>query len=538
MFESIFSQIDRVVAQQMEQDRTPGVALALTDREKLLRVATYGLADLAGGRPVTPQTLFEIGSIGKSFTSLALLQLHEAGQVDLHAPFSQYLPWFQAKSRYAPITLHHLMSHTSGLIAGSDFAPDSPYEVWALRDMEVGHAPGEHFHYSNVGYKALGLALERLLNQPYPQIIRERILEPLGMAATAPAITHETRHHLAVGYQGWYDDRPGHPSHPLAPATWLETATGDGCIASTAGDMAAYLRLLMNRGQGPSGPVISSQSFELMSQRIIKAEEDPDSYYGYGLDIEQEAGHLYLGHGGDMVGYYAAILADMDAGLGVVMLSNGPFKPVRTSHTILAMLRAAQQGQPLPPLPPVQPLARVENAADYAGVYRGVAKSLTLVAEGEQLYLQQGNGLLSFEARGDDCFYLNHPDYNRFLWYFRRESESGRVVEAGHGSDWYAHERYTGPTTFDHPAEWAAYPGHYRSHDPWLTNFRVVLRRGELRLVHPWGEEESLLFLDNARFQVGEETHSPERLSFNTVVDGQALRANLSGCDYYRFFTP
>jgi hypothetical protein len=431
------------------------------------------------------------------------------------------------------------LSHTAGLIEGTDFAPDTLYQVWTLRESEVGYPPGQYFHYSNVGYKLLGFLLEQLLQQPYEQIIRERILEPLGMAATAPVITHETRHHLAVGYQYWYDDRPSYPGQPLVPATWLETNTGDGSIASTAGDMAAYLRMLMNRGQGPAGPLISAESFELMSQRVIKVEE-PENYYGYGLDIDTVKGHFYLGHGGDMVGYRSAILADMELRLGVVTLSNGPFKTGTISQLILDLLRAAHQGEPLPALPP-QPPAQVENAAGYAGIYREAGKTLTLVAEGERLYLKQGSALSAFEPRGEDSFYLNHPDYHGYLWYFRRESregETGAVVELSHGSDWYVHERYNGPTTFDFPAAWAAYPGHYRSHNPWLSNFRVVLRRGELRLIYPWGEEQPLVPLDDSHFRLGEEAHSPERLSFNTVVNGQALRANMSGCDYYRFFTP
>ena len=257
MDDAAFAQLDRYIERQMAADNTPGLALALTDRERTLRVATYGFADLAARTPVTPDTLFEIGSIGKSFTSLALLREHEAGNLDLQAPVARYLPWFEVRSAFPPITVHHLLSHTAGIIAGTDPTPGVEYQVWALRETEAATAPGTSFHYSNVGYKALGLVLERLTGQGYGDAIRSRVLTPLGMTASEPAITNALRPRLAVGYVSLYDDRPAHPSHPLVPATWLETESGDGSIASTPEEMAVYLRMLLNRGRGAQDRLLS-----------------------------------------------------------------------------------------------------------------------------------------------------------------------------------------------------------------------------------------------------------------------------------------
>jgi hypothetical protein len=116
--------------------------------------------------------------------------------------------------------------------------------------------------------------------------------------------------------------------------------------------------------------------------------------------------------------------------------------------------------------------------------------------------------------------------------------QADRVVEAFFGPDWYINERYTGPHTFEYPKEWEAYPGHYRSYNPWLPNFRIVLRKGQLALIDAGGEEKRLMPRDDGQFRVGEEEHSPERIRFDAIVDRQALRANYSGCDYYRAFTP
>ncbi|MFQ6100265.1 MAG: serine hydrolase domain-containing protein [Anaerolineae bacterium] len=552
-FEEAFKRLDQFIEQKMKVTNVPGMAVAVTDREKLLRVSTYGFADVAAQTPVTPEMLFEIGSIGKSFTSIALLQLWEEGRLDLHEPVTRYLPWFEVQSEYEPITPHHLMSHTAGITMGPEFPGEARYEVWALRETEATAPPGTYYHYSDAGYKTLGVVLESLLGQPYGDIIQARILDPLGMTATEPIITNETRKRLAVGYEAFYDDRPLPRGRPLAPATWLEHAEGAGSIASTPADMATYLRTLMNRGQGPRGRILSEESFDLMTQRIIEAKEEGEgSFYGYGLGIRESDGHTTISHGGGMVGYYSYMLADMDDGLGIIVLMNGPGgqSDEEIANLALKLLRAALHDQELLPVPPTDP-TKVENGTDYAGTYRACSacpersrgkhgrkasvQSFTLLTEGKRLILHYGDERVVLERRDPDRFYVDHPDFALFLLHFERKK--GEVVEAFHGPDWYTNERYAGPTTFDHPEEWDAYPGHYCSHNPWLTNFRVVLRKGALALIHPSGDEEPLMPLGDGVFRVGEDERSPERIRFAPIINGQALRANLSCGEYYRTFT-
>jgi CubicO group peptidase (beta-lactamase class C family) len=533
------SRLSAFVEQQVRAANTPGVSIALTDREGLLHLSTHGFADVAAQAPVTPDSLFEIGSISKSLTAMALLQLCDQGRLDLHAPVTEYLPWFHVPSDYDPITLHNLLSHTAGIIMGTDFSTEAHYEVWALRHTRVTAPPGTYFHYSNVGYKALGLILEEVLGQSYGRIIRERILDPLGMDATEPVITHDTRKRLAVGYVSFYDDRPAHASHSLVPATWLETATADGSIAATVTDMATYVRMLLNHGQGSRERILSEQSFRLMTQRVIKVPEGDEDYgssYGYGLNISEDEGHTIIGHGGGMVGFYASILADLDDGLGVVVLTNGPGEPSVIARFALKLLGTTRHDRELPPLPSASEPTHIDKPADFAGSYTAETRAFTLVAQGEQLMMDYGGDRLILEQRGEDCFYVPHPDFVQFCLRFGREED--QVVEALHGTDWYVNQHYAGPAVFDCPTEWVAYPGHYRSHNPWHTNFRVILRKGKLILLEPWGDEEVLVQLRDGMFRVGSDERIPERLCFDTLLGGRTLRANLSGCDYYRTFTP
>jgi D-alanyl-D-alanine carboxypeptidase len=548
-FEKAFKRLDQFVEQEMVASNIPGMAVAVTDRERLLRVSTYGYADVAAQSPVMPETLFEIGSISKSFTCIAVLQLWEEGRLDLHEPVARYLPWFEVRSEYDPISLHHLMSHTAGIINGAVFLGDPRYEVWKLRETEATAPPGTYYHYSNAGYKVLGVVVEETLGQPFEDIIRSRILDPLGMTATDPIITHETRKRLAVGYEAFYSDRPSTPGRPFATATWLEYVAADGSIASTAADMAAYIRMLMSRGEGPHGRIVSEKSFDLMTQQVIEAkEEGRDTFYGYGLEVLERDGRTYIGHGGGMVGFYSHMLIDMTDGLGVIVLMNGPGG--RSDEEIagfaLKLLRAANHDQKLPSIPPAGATS-VENAAEYAGTFMACPAirpshqpcdrtpgtgMLVLESEGDRLVLHTVDKPIALEPRGLDRFYVDHPDLVLFLLRFGRQN--GKVVEAFHGPEWYPNDRYTGPTTFDHPQQWDAYPGHYRSHNPELTDFRIVLRKGVPALIHASGDEEPMVSLGGAVFRLGKDDRSPERIRFDTIVDGRALRAIFSCGNYYR----
>ena len=253
-----FDRIDRYIASLRASVTIPGLALAATSRDGLVGVRTYGFAEIASRRPVEPDTLFQIGSIGKSFTACCVLQLVEEGRLDLHTPVTRYLPWFEVRSAFdEPIALHHLLTHTAGITRGADITSNSLFDVWALRTTEASAPPGAFYWYSNVGYRVIGAVIEAVEGRPYPEVLRARVLAPLGMDASEPAITNAIRPRLAQGYGPWPDDRPVLPTDPLTPAVWFETGTADGSVAATAQDMATYLRMYLNRGASDRERILS-----------------------------------------------------------------------------------------------------------------------------------------------------------------------------------------------------------------------------------------------------------------------------------------
>jgi CubicO group peptidase (beta-lactamase class C family) len=257
-----FAPIDRQVLDAMAAARTPGMAVAFVDRDARIRVATYGVSALDTRRPLRPDTLFRIGSITKSFTALAAVRLAERGLLDLHHPVVEYLPWWSVRTRFGPITPHHLLTHTAGIVGVIDRSPDQRGAVWALRETEAAWPPGERFHYSDAGYQTLALVLASLTGRSFSDVIAHEIFAPLGMRSSIAAVTHDHRGQLAVGYRDPYDHRPPDPSRPLVPAPFIEVEAGDCSIASTAADMAAYARMLIRRGQGADGPLLAPEWFD------------------------------------------------------------------------------------------------------------------------------------------------------------------------------------------------------------------------------------------------------------------------------------
>ncbi len=408
------------------------IAVAVTDGERTLASRTYGAPHGA---------MFQFGSIGKSFTAIVALQLTEQGLLDLHAPVTDVLPWFTVGGTTAPITLHHLLTHSSGLIQGAEIATGSNYDVVALADTEVGFAPGEHFWYSNVGYRVIGWMLERVSGHGYPQLVRERILEPLGMSESESWIVQEMRPRLAQATVPAFDDRPWRPEHGLVPATWIDSAEADGCICSSGGDLAVYLRSLITR----DARLLWAESWEAMlTPHVVVDQDDEYEHYGYGIAVGTED----FGHGGGMIGTGSLMVATY-GGLGAVAMA---------------------------------------------------------------------------------CGYMGGPAMAR----------AGLALAAGTEPEPFALE-LSEPLDDDGscPDQWRPFLGHYRSHNAWLTNFRVVAKEGGLRWVcdHLSEERAPMTPLVSGDFRVGERDWSPERLRFDTVIDGVAQRALLSGAPYTRTFT-
>jgi D-alanyl-D-alanine carboxypeptidase len=529
-----FARLDEYVARHMSETGAPGMTVALADRGGQLRVSTYGFADTKSGGRVRPGTMFEVGSISKSFAAVALLQMRDEGRIDLHRPVVEYLPWLKLEQKHGAVTTHHLLSHTSGL-QGAPLLPES-----VAAGLETFSAPGERFVYSNIGYFILGLLVETLDRRPFADALSARVLKPLGMNASAPVITNSLRQRMAVGYASLYEDRPFPLRGALAEAPWIEVDTAAGGVASTPADIVAYLRLLLNRGAGPRVRLLSEESFKLLTTPVIKAPfRGEDASYAYGLWVSQnKEGHMHLRHTGGMVAFSSSMDVDLSNGLAAFASVNarlGGYRPVDLTKYALELLLAEREGRELPRSPePLPAPDEVKNAADYTGTYIAPdGRRLVLAAESSRLLLvNKGRPFALERSGGPDSFIVKHPEFELFRLVFGREGIA--VVEAVHGADWYAGERYKGPHTFDYQKEWDAYVGRYRHESPWYGSSRVVLRKGVLWL----DGEQPLVPIEGGSFSPGPPDESPERITFGPIMGGRAMRMTLSTVEYNRAYTP
>lgn len=533
-FRAAFALLDEFIERHMKDAGAPGMTLTVADREGLLRASVHGLADTKARERVRLDTLFQIGSISKSFVALALLQLRDEGKLDLGRPVSDYLPWLRVKTSHAPFTTHHLLTHTSGLPGGISFLVRAPGdEIWAA------YAPGEHFVYSNPGYEILGRLLEAIDGRPFAVALRERVLRPLGMRASEPVITHDARRRMATGYAPLYDDRPFLRGGPLAEAAWVEMTNAAGSVASTPADMASYLAMILSRGRTARGSrLVSEESFSLFVKPAVEAPfRGEPAHYAYGVWVSDRDGHALVRHTGGMVAFSSAFYADLTDGVAAFASVNANlagYRPVAVTRYALDVLSASLAGKELPAAPasPAPPEV-VKNAAAYAGTYTSPAgKKLVLEAAGDRLMLLHAGERVVLQQTAPDRFVVPHADFALFTLGFGREA--GRVVEAWHGADWFAGAGYAGAREFTHPKEWEGFVGHYRSESPWFGSARVVLRKGKLWL----GGEQELAPVSGNVFRPAAPAWSPERVSFEALMGGRATRLNLSGNDFFRVTTP
>jgi CubicO group peptidase (beta-lactamase class C family) len=514
--------LDRFIGDYMHAMNAPGLTLAIAKRQGPATTAAYGFVDLASKKPVTTADRFEIGSISKSFTALLILKLQDAGKLDVQQPILRYLPWLPIETDFGEILVHHLLTHTSGM-------PDDPPVISSEPGVRVrqAYAPGTRFHYSNWGFEVLGLLIESVDGRPWPMVLASEIFAPLGMTDTAPTISSAGRSRIAQSYVPLHDDRPYPRRGPLVPAGNLTFAKASGSIASTPLDMARYMQMLLNRGEGPAGRLVSEQAFTLFSTPHTNAPPfGPKASYGYGIAIDDLDGHKRLRHTGGMVSFMSAIHLDMDAGVGAFASINAQqgYRPNPVAQYAVQLARGDIDREP----PPPDEGAIVKEAGSYAGVYRATdGRVLEIRAEGERLVLQADGARIPLQHLVEDQFVAEHPRFVLFPLLFGRapapgptvpDSPAPEIIELSHGPDWYAGSRYSGATASLEKPELAPYVGFYYSGDAWVEPVRIVQRRGQL-----WANGViPLERIGEHVFRFADEPASPEIVDFRALVGGQA----------------
>src|SRR3954471_10381997 len=323
--DSGFAAVDRFVGGEMVAQRIPGLALGIVRDGRIVHQRGFGEAD-SSGHAVSPQTPFIIGSLSKSFTAMAIIQLVEAHRVDLDAPVQRYLPWFRVADEQASkqITVRHLLNQTSGLSTktgrsyqGSGDTSDYALEraVRKLRSVQLTTAVGKTFQYSTINYAVLGLIVQQVTGQTYEHYVQERIFDPLAMRNSFTSEADAKPHGLATGHRYWFG-RPAAANLPynrgILPA---------GYLISSAEDLTHYVIAQMNDGRYGGHSVLSAAGIaELQHPAVSTPEADTD--YAMGWFVGPLNGIPAIFHQGETFNYHANIVMMPGSRQGVVVLMN------------------------------------------------------------------------------------------------------------------------------------------------------------------------------------------------------------------------
>jgi CubicO group peptidase (beta-lactamase class C family) len=320
-----FAGIDRYVIAQMQEAHIPGLALGIVHGDHIVHLRGFGVANPAG-QPVTPQTPFILGSLSKSFTAVAIMQLIAAGKMELDAPVQRYLPWFRVADRNASaqMRVYHLLHQTSGLpttagaqaMAGTGQA-SLAQRVRELRSVVLTAPVGSTFHYSNANYLVLGLLVQVVSGQSYGAYMQQHIFAPLQMHHSFVSLAEATAHGLATGYRWWF----GVPLPAAVP--YLSDQLPAAFLISSAQDMTHYLIAHLSNGSYQRTPVLAGWAMcELHQASALVSATNGGLYYGMGWFIGATGGVPTLAHDGYTATFHAEMVMVPSQDWGIVILVN------------------------------------------------------------------------------------------------------------------------------------------------------------------------------------------------------------------------
>ncbi|MDP1568758.1 MAG: serine hydrolase [Vicinamibacterales bacterium] len=331
--------IDAIVREAMAAQRIPGVAVAIVQGGRVMKAQGYGVANVEHDVPVTDQTMFQSGSVGKQFTAAAMMRLVDDGVVALADPVTRFFP--DAPASWRGITVRHLLTHTSGIPNYTDGRVDyrRDYTEEALArlayDLPLDFAPGAEWRYSNTGYVLLGAIIRSLTGVHYGEFLRARIFDPAGMPTARVISEADVVPHRAAGYR--LVDGEWRNQSWVAPV--LNT-TADGSLYLSLRDYLAWDQAL--RGRTLLSPSSWAATFEPVA--LTSGRRYP---YGLGWEVDRLAGQEVHRHGGSWQGFQTYVARYLGDDLTVVVLANlAQARPGAIAEAIAAHLIPALAAPP------------------------------------------------------------------------------------------------------------------------------------------------------------------------------------------------
>jgi CubicO group peptidase (beta-lactamase class C family) len=436
-----------LLVEQLEQQRQthhiPGMAIAVVKDDEVILTHGFGIASIEKETPVTPETIFAIGSATKAFTSTLVGMLIDEGKMDWDDPVTEYLPYFQmdiaSTDESNEIALRDVLSHRTGftrmgLLFASGQIPIEEVLLDATK-AEPYVSFREKWYYSNVMYMSAGVAAGKVDGTDWDTLVTERIFEPLDMNSTTTSVTQaEEDSRLASGYL-WDEHLQDYEYKPMRN---VDNIGPSGSINSNVIDMAQWLRLQLNRGEYEGLRLISEENLSETWATQIAITENVG--YGMGWMIREWEGQPVIEHGGNVDGFSAQVAMLPESDLGFVLLTNAsvsslPPQAINMVWDTLLGEEPADDGV-------------TEDYEPYIGNYIANFGQF----EDEIFTVLVQNGRLALDIPGQQVFELKEPD-EEGRWYFVISNDIAVSFERDEDDNVIAMYMYQAGMTFDLPRE-------------------------------------------------------------------------------------
>ncbi len=391
-------EIRKLLAERMEHNGV-GIVVGIIEPAGQ-RVVAYGKSGTR--RPLDGDTIFQIGSVTKTFTTLLLADMVQRGEVKLDDPAAKYVPpGVSMPERGRPITLLDLATHMSGLPSMPANFPlegkPTPYEAYTVEELhqflssyELTREPGVKWQYSNLGVALLGRLLAYRMGMEYEALLKERVLNPLALHSTAIRLTRGQSRRLA----------PGHDRDLQLVAPWeMRTLPASGSLRSTTNDLLNFIGAYIRHDSSLNAAMAYQLSIRQSADSRVQA---------LGWSIRKIEGIEIVGHDGGKEGYRSGVVFDPKTRTGVVVLANS-----RSDDTPMALAVHLLTGRPLQAAPSAPERKRIaldrKVLNTYAGRYRSTPDTiLTVVRRDNHLIVEvEGEGIAEFYAAGSRVFFMN-----------------------------------------------------------------------------------------------------------------------------------
>jgi CubicO group peptidase (beta-lactamase class C family) len=319
--DDLSAKADVAVEAQRQAQKIPGVSLAVCRNGKIVKAAGYGLANVELDVPARPETIFQTGSVGKQFTSMAVMMLVEEGKLDLDDKLTKYIP--ESPAIWKDVTIRHLLTHTSGIAdyGGEEdamgkgvinFRKDYTEEelVQAFAKMPMDFAPSAKWSYSNTGYVLLGIVIHRVTGKFYGDFLQERVFHPLGMTSTRIISEADIVPHRSSGYRL--------AKGKLKNQEWVSptlNTTADGALYTNVLDLAKWDAALYTT------KLVKQSSFDAL-WTPVKLNDGKTYPYGFGWSLEAKNSRRAVSHDGAWQGFTMSIARYLDDRLTVIVMTN------------------------------------------------------------------------------------------------------------------------------------------------------------------------------------------------------------------------